>query len=76
MPRTCMNCGTAITCGCQDRKAKDGAPCCSKCVDNYNTNLDNAIQPSLDYNAVTVPEKKCAAPEIKSIGVKYNNYDK
>lgn len=33
--RTCTNCGTTITCGCQDRIASDGKKVCSKCSPSY-----------------------------------------
>lgn len=36
--KTCPNCGSRITCGCQRRVAKDGTKCCSKCVTTVNIN--------------------------------------
>lgn len=37
--RTCTNCGTTITCGCQDRIASDGKRVCSQCVVMYEQQL-------------------------------------
>ena len=40
--RTCPNCGSQITCGCQDRTASNGAKVCSTCVALYEQQLVNA----------------------------------
>jgi hypothetical protein len=51
--RTCINCGSQITCGCQDRVATDGKKVCSSCVVTYEQhliaqrNLEPQIQASL-----------------------------
>jgi len=37
--RTCINCGSQITCGCQDRVATDGKKVCSSCVVTYEQQL-------------------------------------
>lgn len=42
--RTCPNCGTTITCGCQDRIATDGKLVCSNCIALYEQQLIVANQ--------------------------------
>jgi hypothetical protein len=37
--RTCTNCGTQITCGCQDRIASNGSKVCSTCLALYEQQL-------------------------------------
>ena len=34
--RTCTNCGTTITCGCQDRIASNGIRVCANCIGTYD----------------------------------------
>ncbi len=41
---TCPNCGSVITCGCQQRVASNGAHVCSSCHAQYEQNLYAAIQ--------------------------------
>lgn len=38
----CSNCQTTLSCGCQQRKASDGAATCSNCLSNYENALANA----------------------------------
>lgn len=33
----CANCGTGLSCGCQQRQASDGRRCCSKCIGQYES---------------------------------------
>lgn len=33
--RTCSNCGTAISCGCQVKTASDGKQVCNSCITQY-----------------------------------------
>lgn len=33
--RTCTNCGTTISCGCQDRIASNGTRVCANCITSY-----------------------------------------
>lgn len=35
----CPNCKVRITCGCQKAKAKNGASCCTACVNSLNQQL-------------------------------------
>ena len=37
--RTCTNCGTTITCGCQDRIASNGTRVCANCISSYEIYL-------------------------------------
>lgn len=42
--RNCPNCGSQITCGCQDRIASNGAKVCSNCVAFYEQQIVAAAQ--------------------------------
>ena len=53
--RTCTNCGTTITCGCQDRIASNGIRVCANCIrsyedkiilNNFSTSLQNVSSSS------------------------------
>lgn len=37
--RTCTNCGSTITCGCQDRIASNGTRVCANCISSYEIHL-------------------------------------
>lgn len=37
--RTCTNCGSTITCGCQDRIASDGKKVCGSCLASYEAKI-------------------------------------
>jgi hypothetical protein len=37
--RTCTNCGTTITCGCQDRIASNGVRVCANCIGSYEAQI-------------------------------------
>lgn len=37
--RTCTNCGSTITCGCQDRIASDGKRVCANCITSYEAKI-------------------------------------
>ena len=39
MATTCPNCKTRLSCGCQSRKASNGAKVCSTCIGKYEANL-------------------------------------
>jgi hypothetical protein len=42
----CGNCGKALSCGCQKRKASDGASVCSNCVSNYEAQkINKTVRP-------------------------------
>jgi hypothetical protein len=36
---TCSNCKKNLSCGCQKKKASDGASVCNGCVTSYEANL-------------------------------------
>jgi hypothetical protein len=36
---TCPNCGTVITCGCQQRTASNGVQACTNCIGTYEQQL-------------------------------------
>jgi len=48
----CLNCNTSMGCGCQKRVAKDGKPCCTKCVEAYNKSLIPTV-PLANLNKLT-----------------------
>jgi hypothetical protein len=35
----CLNCKAKLSCGCQQRKASNGASVCANCLANYENNL-------------------------------------
>jgi hypothetical protein len=37
--RQCSNCGTQITCGCQDRIASNGVRVCANCIGSYEAQI-------------------------------------
>lgn len=43
--RTCTNCGSTITCGCQLKTATDGTKVCSRCIRQYEQKLKAQCQP-------------------------------
>lgn len=48
--RKCQNCGTEITCGCQDRTASNGIKVCSNCISFYEQQILNIPPPSKSHN--------------------------
>ncbi len=42
--KTCSNCGSAITCGCQERVASNGVKVCANCYVNYEQQLHPQLQ--------------------------------
>lgn len=53
--KTCPNCGTTITCGCQDRVASNGAECCQSCINTYELEL-SARRSAAAQNTPTLDE--------------------
>ncbi len=57
----CGNCGKALSCGCQKRKASNGASVCSTCISSYeNTQVNKTIKPleldlEKEVNKLTTP---------------------
>lgn len=39
MATTCPNCKTRLSCGCQTRKASNGASVCTNCIGKYEANI-------------------------------------
>ena len=39
MATTCPNCKTRLSCGCQNRKASNGATVCTNCIGKYEASL-------------------------------------
>ena len=60
--RTCSNCGSQITCSCQDRIATDGKKVCGSCIVSYEQkliaqrNLDSQQTAEIQAN-LTMDEK-------------------
>lgn len=44
MATTCPNCKTRLSCGCQTRKASNGASVCTTCIGKYEANIKVAQQ--------------------------------
>lgn len=55
----CLNCGTALSCGCQKRVASDGKAVCTNCLSKYENHL-SIIKNGVPANAPV------------NVGVKYN----
>lgn len=54
--RTCPNCGSTITCGCQDRVASNGRQCCSSCITLYEQQIA-AAKAAIQNNTPTLNEE-------------------
>ena len=50
--RTCTNCGSQITCSCQDRIATDGKKVCGSCIVTYEQQLiaQRNLEPQIQAN--------------------------
>jgi hypothetical protein len=44
MATTCPNCKTRLSCGCQTRKASNGAAVCTNCIGKFEASLKIASQ--------------------------------
>ena len=45
---TCPNCGKALSCGCQKKKASDGKIVCATCIGKYElSKKNNTTQPNI-----------------------------
>jgi hypothetical protein len=51
----CLNCGTALSCGCQKRVASDGKSVCGTCLAKYELSLKaiKGVQPPSTGTAPT-----------------------
>lgn len=52
---TCPNCGAVLNCGCKKRVAKNGKPCCEKCVTALNNSLTSQQAPTTRPSSPTSP---------------------
>ena len=53
--KTCQNCGSNITCGCQERVASNGKKVCSSCLSTYEQNLTKNKN---NQNGQTIPNSQ------------------
>jgi hypothetical protein len=51
----CSNCGKALSCGCQKRKASNGVSACSNCLTNYEA--------TLKQNTKAIPQTQTQQPQ-------------
>ena len=58
----CSNCRRSLSCGCQKRKASDGASVCSNCISSYEKGITTLVQPTRE--AVTTPKHISSTPQI------------
>jgi transcription elongation factor Elf1 len=61
----CGNCGKALSCGCQKRKASNGASVCSNCVKSYELTLVNKTVKPLETNIEINMNKLSTPPSWK-----------
>lgn len=54
---TCPNCKTKLGCGCQQRKASNGAAVCTNCLMKYEAELKNAAHNPQHINITAVNAK-------------------
>jgi len=55
--RTCTNCGSTITCGCQDRIASNGTRVCANCISTYEIQINaQALMAALNTKTETQNE--------------------
>lgn len=63
----CGNCGRTLSCGCQKRKASNGASVCANCISSYEqTQTDNIIKP-LEANLEKEVNKLTTPPSWKKV---------
>ena len=53
---SCTNCGAQLSCGCQKRKASDGASVCANCVARYEARATQKIIKPLATAKPAVPQ--------------------
>lgn len=59
---TCSNCGAQLSCGCQKRKASNGASVCANCIGRYEANsIQKTIKP-LAKPLITTPQHNSWGP--------------
>lgn len=63
----CGNCGKSLSCGCQKRKASNGASVCSNCIASYEkTQVNKTIKP-LEVNLEKEVNKLTTPPSWKKV---------
>jgi hypothetical protein len=62
---SCLNCGSAITCSCQNRTARNGKKVCSSCLLTYERaiTIRESIKPAPAVTG-TAPASPVALPHI------------
>jgi transcription elongation factor Elf1 len=63
----CGNCGKALSCGCQKRKASNGAAVCSNCIKSYELTLVNKTVKPLETNIEEDVNKLSTPPSWKKV---------
>ena len=58
----CSNCGAALSCGCQKRKASDGVSVCANCVGRYEAGARQRTIKPLAKPTITVPQHNAWGP--------------
>jgi|APFre7841882793_1041355.scaffolds.fasta_scaffold13057_2 hypothetical protein len=48
----CSNCKTSLSCGCQKRKASDGAAVCNNCISRYEAGVKGMKAPNKEAQPV------------------------
>lgn len=69
----CPMCTAEVGCPCNLKTSKDGQKKgCISCIAQYNNSQNAQSIQNVDYSAIA---QMSSAPEIKSVKVKYNNYN-
>lgn len=63
----CGNCGKALSCGCQKRKASNGASVCSNCIASYEKMQVNKTVKPLETNIEKNTNKLSTSPSWKKV---------
>lgn len=58
----CSNCGAALSCGCQKRKASDGVSVCANCIGRYEAGARQRIIKPLAKPTIAVPQHSSWGP--------------
>jgi hypothetical protein len=58
----CSNCGAALSCGCQKRKASDGASVCANCVNRYEAGARQRTIKPLAKPVINAPQHSAWGP--------------
>jgi hypothetical protein len=58
----CLNCKKTLSCGCQKRKASNGASVCSNCISSYEKTVKTLVQPTREVTAT--PNHISSTPQI------------